>query len=195
MANGRCMMHGGKSLVGIGSQTLTAGGRYSKHLPTRLAGAYRDAEHDPNLLSLREEVKLLDSRLADVLASVSNQESGELWARLKAAKKQYTSARGKDAEEKKSGALSDMFWLIEEGWQESQNWAEVRSLIQERRTLVDSERGRLKDMQQMISAERASILLGAVTDVIRRNVRDPRTLAAIAAELGRIVSAGPREEP
>ncbi len=43
MANGRCRMHGGKSLCGIASPRFKHG-RYSKYLVARLAGRYLE-EH------------------------------------------------------------------------------------------------------------------------------------------------------
>lgn len=184
MPNGRCRMHGGKSPIGIGSATLTANGRYSKHLPTRLAASYAEAQNDPDLLNLRSEISLLDSRAADVLSGVSNGESGELWKRLKEALRAYDKAKP----DEKGEAFGTIRWLINEGYQEWMSWMEIRHIIQERRSLVDSERGRLKDMQQMISAERANILLGAIVNVIKRNVTDRGTLAAIASDLRDIVN-------
>lgn len=183
-------MHGGKSPIGVGSGTLTANGRYSKHLPTRLAGSYHEAKNDPDLLNLRSEIGLLDSRTQDVLGCVSNGEAGELWKRLKEALREYDKAKQDD----KAEAFGHMRWLINEGWQEWMNWMEIRHIIQERRSLVDSERTRLKDMQQMLSAERANLLLGAIVDVIKRNVTDRRTLAAIATDLRGIVSRAPSAE-
>jgi hypothetical protein len=64
MANGRCRMHGGKSLVGIASP-LTKTGRWSKDLPTRLASRFAESEHDPELLSVRADIRLIDTLMAD----------------------------------------------------------------------------------------------------------------------------------
>src|SRR5579872_1667541 len=75
MPDGRCRMHGGKRLTGIAHPGLTAGGRFSKYRPARLADHYETARRDPELLSLRENIALLDSRLADVLQQASNRES------------------------------------------------------------------------------------------------------------------------
>ena len=70
-------------------------------------------------------------------------------------------------------------------------WPEARELIQERRRLVESERKRLVEQQQMLSVEQAMTLLAAVADTVRRHVRDRDTLAAISAELGRLVALPP----
>ena len=190
MANGRCMKHGGKSLAGIASRTFVTG-RWSKHLPTRFMAQYAASVSDPDLLNLRDEISLLDSRMADVLTSVSNSESGELWKKLKDALRDYDKAArsiAKDAEFKKDEAFGQMRWLINEGYAEWQSWMELRHILQERKSLVDSERARLKDMQQMITAEQAFVLIGRITSAIRTHVTDQTALRAITAELGRITT-------
>ena len=61
-----CYHHGGKSLVGPAVNTYRSG-RHSRYLPVRMAAKYQEAEHDPELLSLRDEIALVDARLADLL--------------------------------------------------------------------------------------------------------------------------------
>lgn len=182
-------MHGGSTPVGLASPNITRGGRYSKFIPLRLSATYMEARGDPELLNLREEIALLDSRISDVLESVGNSEAGELWRRLKEALREYDHARGKDAEEKRAEAFGNIRWLINEGYQEWMSWRDVRNLVQERKSLVDSERARLKDMQQMISAESAMTLVAALTAAIRKNVTDSDTLAAISADIIRVMPA------
>src|SRR4051794_20502728 len=79
--NGRCRNHGGASLPSIASPTLRTG-RYSKDIPTRMAARYQEAQADPELLMLRDEIALLDSRLSDVLSRVDSGESGAVWAEV-----------------------------------------------------------------------------------------------------------------
>ena len=69
MPNGRCSKHGGKSLAGIASPRFTTG-RWSAVLPTRLAARYQAAQADPALLAARDEVALVDARIAEVLEPV-----------------------------------------------------------------------------------------------------------------------------
>lgn len=183
-----CEIHGGKSLSGIASPTLTQGGRYSKVLPVRLKEEFERATGDGELLSIREDIALLDSRLSDVLASASNQESGELWQNLKDARRDYLGASGKDKEEKQSDALSRILWLINEGYQEWQAWKDIRFMLQERRQLVESERKRLVDMQQMISAEQANVLILNIVQTVKKHVTDRDALQAISEDIRRLTT-------
>src|SRR5690606_19849988 len=79
-----CRMHGAGSKGKPGGRPIKHG-RYSKHLPERLAGKYAEAQADERLLELRDEIALLDARLGELLGSLDAGESGALWQALKAA--------------------------------------------------------------------------------------------------------------
>ena len=187
-------MHGGNAAIGIASATFKTG-RYSKHLPTRMAARYRDAQRDTELLVLRDDVALLDARLADVLGRVDSGESGRAWSGLKTAYDAMLDANRAGDTGAMRAALLEVGDLIRDGAADWAAWAEVRSLLQDRRRLVESERKRLVDTQQMITTERAMVLLGAVVDTVRRHVTDRAALVAISTELGALVDIGSRSAP
>lgn len=188
MPNGRCRIHGGATPSGL-AHPQTKTGRYSKHLPTRLAASYAEAQSDQQLLELREDIALLDARLADVLARVDTGESGAIWRRLVQAKGDYHKAKAKD----KDHALDLLLGLIEEGAADYAAWEDVRALLDQRRRTVESERKRLVEMQQTITAERAMLLIGAISGIIRAHVTDPTQLAGIAADLAGLVGPAARD--
>ena len=177
MANGRCRMHGGMTPGGIASPQFKTG-RYSKYLPGRLSERYQEATEDADLLAIREDVALLDARLADVLSRVDTGESGEMWKQLRDQVGLYRKAK----EGERETVLSELFSLIETGLSEIYAWQEVRQLLQERRKLVESERKRLIDMQQMITTEEALLLMKRLSEIVKTHVTDQRTLSAISAD-------------
>ena len=63
-----CTVHGGLTPSGSASVHFKSG-RYSRHLPARLAERYHKAQADQRLLELREEIALIDARLCDLLAT------------------------------------------------------------------------------------------------------------------------------
>lgn len=67
----KCRYHGGKSLRGASSATFKTG-RHSKFLPERLASRYEAALADKDLLSLRDEIALIDSRIFGLLPNAAN---------------------------------------------------------------------------------------------------------------------------
>jgi hypothetical protein len=187
-----CQVHGaGSPKQGRPGGRPIVHGRYSKHLPARLAERYGEALSDPELLALREEVALTDARIADLLKRVDTGESGRLWRGLGAAWKDFTKARhGKDTDGM-AAALDKVGGLIGRGQADYATWGEIGGLLDQRRRLVESERKRLVEMQQVITAEKAMILLAAVVDVIRKNIDDRDVIAAISADIRRIVAADP----
>jgi hypothetical protein len=185
MANGVCYHHGGKSLAGAASPTLKHG-RYSKHLPTRMLANYEQAQRDPELLNLREDIALIDARLSDLLRRVDSGESGKVWNDLKAAWKAVQRA----TDDEKDMAIAELGPLIERGYLDTQAWGEIGGLLEQRRKLVESERKRLIEMQQMMTAGQAQLLIARLYDVVTQHVSDRATLAAIGAGLQALAGAG-----
>ncbi len=66
-----CKIHGGDTPVGLAAPNFKTG-RYSKYLPAGLTERYVAARIDPELLSLRDEIGLVDTRITEVLTSTSD---------------------------------------------------------------------------------------------------------------------------
>lgn len=179
----RCRMHGGPTPRGR-ALPQTTHGRYSKDLPTRLAARYQEAQADPDLLNLNDEIRLTYALLVDALKGIDTGESGRLWRSLKA---EWDAL--KDAQREKDSAaiaqhLNAIGSLITRGLADYAARVEVLDIIDRRRKLVESEGKRRQAMQQMITAERAMLLISAIVDVVMRHVDDPATRAAISADIG-----------
>lgn len=78
MANGRCRIHGGATPSGFALPQYKTG-RYSKVLPDALRYRYEVARDDEDLLSLRDEIALLDIRITELLGSSPNDDT---WAQV-----------------------------------------------------------------------------------------------------------------
>lgn len=187
MENGRCRYHGGKSLSGIASPTFKTG-RYSKYLPERMLARYKQAASDPELLAMRSDIALLDARLSDVLGRVDTGEAGALW---RAAREMYADARDAMADKdaaRLSVALTALGGLLDKGVADWAAWDEVRSLLEQRRKLAESEVKREVLAQQMVKVDQAMVLVSALVDSVKRHVTDRDTLASISADFGRLLS-------
>ena len=193
MPSGRCRMHGGKSLAGVASPSFITG-RYSKVLPLRMAARYEEARHDPALLELREEVSVVDGRIVDLIARVDTGESGALWAQLQQAKREVASAKARGDAAGQAQAINELLRLVDRGHADYQAWREVGTAIEQRRRLVESERKRLVEMQQMVTTERLMLLLGGVVKVIQEHIHDRGTLANITEGIHSLLIID-RQEP
>jgi hypothetical protein len=185
MINGRCRMHGGKSLAGPASGTFKHG-RYSRYLPERLLARYHEAEADPEKLALEAELAVIDARLAHVLQHVESGESGKVWTDLRA-KWQAAEPVLTAGDPTAAGPLvQEIGALISRGSTDSAAWSDVISLIRERTRLVESERKRRIEMQQVVSVEHATALLALLVDAVRQHVHDDEALRAIQSEYARL---------
>lgn len=186
MENGRCRLHGGKSLKGMASPQYKHG-RYSKYMPARLMDAAQAASVDPELLSLRAEIGLVYARMADILKRVDTNESGQLWERVGEAFTEFEHARGTVRE---VPGLERLRAAIESGQTDYEAWHEVGLLIEQRRKLVETEQKRLIAMEQMITTERALLLVGAIVNIIKTRVNDANVLSAITEDVGKLLTSG-----
>lgn len=184
----KCRMHGGTSLRGVASKTFRTG-RYSKDIPTRLASRYRQALADPQLLELRDELALMQSRQAELLTHLDINLARQHWQNARMAHAAIQAAiRSQDADALQAG-LAALGRALEAGYNDYAVWSEIIETSEHIRRLAESEHKRLVAMQQMISTEQAMVLLARVVDTIRRHVADTDTLAAISADFRTILVA------
>ena len=184
----RCKLHGGRTPIGPGLPQFKDG-RHSRYLPTRLAARYDEAQADQRLLELRDDIALLDARIADLLARVDTGEAGSLWKQARDAYQAMLRAqRSGDsaAAEDRLRAVGD---LLDRGAADHALWSEIMALLDPRRRLVESERRRLLETDQMIAAERVLVLIATVADIVKRYVTDRQALAGISEELRRLAHA------
>ena len=181
-----CHIHGGKTPRGMAAPAFK-NGRYSKHLPTRLTERYEASLKDPELLELKNEIALIDSRLEDLLRRVDTGESGGLWLAVQNTWREHKT--GTPAEKARAAVMLDR--LIEEALQDYMAWSEIQIALEQRRKLVESERKRLVDMQQYITSQQAMTLVAAMIGIIKENVRDRDTLQNISTAVNGLVAANP----
>lgn len=179
LSSNRCRMHGGKSLTGAAVPAFRHG-RHSKYLPARLTERYEEALSDPELIGLRDDLALMDARLADLLERVDTGESGTIWARLQEAMRDFQRESDPIRQQFLMMAMSQM---ILDGARDVEAWMEIHVILEQRRKTAESERKRLMDMQQMVTSERVMLLIVAIIDIVRRYVKDPRTLSAIGRDI------------
>lgn len=184
---GRCRLHGGASLSGMAAPSFRDG-RYSKYLPAQLKERYADARADETLLSLRDEVALLDTRLMDIVSKLDTGEGLDLWVELKAIYQAILSANEADDPEGTVQSLARMGKILEQGAAQERVWAKIVPLLDQRRKLVESERKRLVELQQVITVEKAMVLVSALVNAVSRRVQNRAILSAISADFGHILS-------
>jgi hypothetical protein len=188
MANGRCRIHGGKTPNGL-ALPQTKHLRYSKYLPDKLLSAYQDASSDPELLSLRHDINLIDALLLSNFEALDTEESGEAWKAIRKSVIDMQMAFHKDDYGKCVILLAEMRDIIDRRVLHYATEQEIRDKLEQRRKLVETVHKIDFQKERAITAEQAILLMSAMLDSVRRNVSDSSALSAIQADFVRLVGA------
>jgi hypothetical protein len=181
-------MHGGNQPSGIARYNYKDG-RYSKYMPKRLLEQYERAAGDGDLLVLRDEVAVVDTRLAELLSKLDSGESGAAWSEALAQHAALRLALASGDSLAQATALDALDKALKRGQAGYHAWREVGEMLDLRRKLVESERKRLVQLSQMVTAEQAMVLLMAVTRLVKEHVDDQKALIAISDGIRRIMTA------
>ncbi len=182
-------MHGGKAQWGAANASFKDG-RYSKLLPVQMQVDYRRATQDRDLLALREDIALLDTRLAEVLRGLASGETVPWVVRLQEAGDALEVARRDHDTAAMPARLDALLRLVRERGASREVWAEVVPLLEQRRKLVESERKRLVDMQMMVTKEALMVFLSTLTASLREKIVDRQVYSSVIADVARLIGVG-----
>jgi hypothetical protein len=182
-----CEIHGGKTPNGYGLPQTTHG-RYSKVLPVRLAARYEEARTNKNLLSLRDDIALAESRLSEVLGHLDTGETGHLWRDLRATLEAFSTAQAAKDTALMAEHLTRLRQLITQGSTDAALWTEIQHLWASRCKLIQTEQRTLIAQQQMVTVEQLMVYFGVITDAINRIVPAHTDQASARAILGALSS-------
>lgn len=184
MPNGKCRMHGGKSVSGL-AHPSTKHGRYSKDLPTRMLANFEAAAADPELLNLGYDIALVEARMIELVKRADSGESGRLWRELRSV---YYEMR-KAQRERRMGDFAALFDqlgdLISAGHSDSMAWGEAMQLVDTKRKLVESDQKRRIAMHDMVTGDQMKLVIATLINLVQTHVDDERAVLAIAEGLAR----------
>lgn len=175
-----CRMHGANSLKGMAHPNFKDG-RKSKYMPVAMLDAYRDASGDPDLISLREDIIVLDARVASMLQRVESGESmqtlediREKWQAYKIASRNKTNKQG----------IRDTFNALEDAitsvYTDHAAWKDIEDTIDRKRRLIADERKRLVDLHQVMTIDRVMNLFQALLTIVEQEIPDRNALQRIS---------------
>jgi hypothetical protein len=152
-----------------------------------VARQFREAETDPELLSLRSEVALLQVRIRELLQRLYTGESGLLWQDLRRAYRGVESAcRGNEA---LLCPVRSLGAVIDAGARDEEVWADLLRAVEAKGRAAAREWRRQADLGQCIPAERALVLVRAIVDSVTRHVPDPEVRRRISHDIGGILAS------
>lgn len=167
-----CYHHGGRSLAGPENPAWRGGSR--SKLTNILQGttleSFEDAINDPAYMELREQMALLRAMLYDAVERAQVGRQGELWEELERAWARFNSPGPERAPERSAAALRSMGRVVRDGAAAHRAGIESMNIVERQRKLAETERRRMTEEHQSISAVRALAFAGAVFALLREAV-------------------------
>lgn len=209
MRNGRCELHGGKSPPPGPTNPNYKHGRLSKHLPSAIAAQFNEAREDPELLSIRDDVALVDTRRTMLAKRLATGESGASWELLKEHWSEFERGNRMSAEGVQTDnpelreqaralitkSINAVGKLITQGASEEVQWKELQKSTHELAALKQSETTRLQKLHQMMTAEEALLLIHQVQQAVMQVVTNVEQQREIGRILHSIVETGHAPAP
>jgi hypothetical protein len=186
-ARNRCRLHGGRSPRGIASPHFKDG-KYTIELGGELSRRYQQALGDEKLLELRDEIALLEARIAELLKRVDTGESGATWRLIRTTYNNLRKAASANDQQKFAEELNELGRLITKGHSDYTTWDDIFKSVTVKRKLAESERKHLVETKQMMTAEEAYATLSFVVSVIKEEVSDQQALARISQKISAYVA-------
>lgn len=198
MANGKCRLHGGATPHGVASPNFK-NGKFSKYMPRHLVEDYELQRSDPELVSNRENLALVGTLINQRLKQIYEGSVPDAWEAALDLLRQYESELNWEPEYDHRGKLikkepdPDRTLLIlkehlRRGFRNANAFDLLEPLLESHRKHVDTEYKRLKDLNTKLDTSEAVAVARALVDAVKRHVRDPKQLAAIQADVSRILS-------
>lgn len=194
MLNSRCRYHGGTTPKGLLHPSFRTG-RYSKYLPGELGDRFELARNDAELISLNEEIALVDTHLTERIEKIYAGESKDFWKILKHKFFRLEDSinqvldKSDESNSQELLALTETFGdTLHAGAKVFQVFEQIQPMIEMRRKLVESEAKRRKDLDQNITVDKAMAIIRTLSDIVNRNVTDTKQRLAISEELAKIVA-------
>jgi hypothetical protein len=138
-----CVMHGSRSRAGIAHPGLTRLGKYSKYLPTALLETYEQARVDPELLSFRENIGVLQVRINQLLGTLNGDGAPGAWREARAALRALKAARTSKG---CASAIARLEQALDTAESERKIWKAVDDATTQLLRVSEAERRRMIEM-------------------------------------------------
>lgn len=181
-----CKIHGGDSLEGFASPNFKHG-KYGNSMPVRLVQRYEEALSNPDLLSLNDEIALMEARIVELIEGLDTGGIGEIWKNLKKSQKTFQDALNKGDYFGMQEAFKTISETIQQGAGEQERWNSLQNAIFARQRLVESERKHLQELGQMVSVRELTVVFASLVQVLREHITDRKTLGDVLYDLEKTV--------
>lgn len=188
-----CYIHGGKTPRGFASVHTKTGWR-SVDLPTKLAALYEQTQSNEALMSVRDDIRLLDALIIGKFAKLETGESGKAWELMRDGVDALDDGIAREDWPGCVKALRQMRDVINRNIEHYATEQEITRQLEQRRKLVETDQKLALQGEQALSVERVMLLVGAMLGVIKTHVDNAVILAKIQTDFARLVSRPDSED-
>lgn len=176
--NGRCRFHGGNSVRGVNHPMFIHGSTSKYYLPEGTHELYLDSLNNKELVTLREEIALLDARIRQLTNELKTGASDDSWKTLDDLWDDFMYAVRSGDHAKQQTLLITLNDHIKNSVEERKSWMDIERLVEKRRKLVGTEATRMKEANQFLTAEQCIAMVSAVVVAVKEAVHkyvEPKT--------------------
>jgi hypothetical protein len=170
MANGRCRLHGGKSLKAGAHPRFRDGSRSKYRFRGKLHKRYQQALSDPELTHYRDSVAVLDTLIREMTEQWEEGGSPAQWRRLTQLWERLQIAWNARDRQKVTEAMAEISLIIERGSAQSKRESQIVSLLEARRKHADSESRRWLSETLTFTVEEAEFFHTQLGHSVRRHL-------------------------
>lgn len=138
---------------------------------------------DPDLISLRAEIALLDGRVGQLFERMTKLESDTAFEQIKDCIYAMEAAIIEDRIDDAMNYLKDAKKAFKAASAERDGWNEIYGIVKERRQMVDAERKREETLQGNMTARQVGTFIAAVQTAIMEEVHDTDVRKRLALRL------------
>lgn len=179
----RCAKHGGKALKGSAVPAYKDGS-YSRYVGTHQLQQRLDrALADPEYLSLRPELALVDAMLAERWETLEQGGNDDLWGILEKQFLDFKAAMASGDVRKMRAVLVQIEDTVGKGNNEALARQEVRELIRDRQRLAESMQKTMIALKQTMTVAETIQMLREVLVIVSNTVSDRREVSEVMRKI------------
>lgn len=169
MDNGFCDLHGGKAMSGP-FHGKYKDGHSSKYNPASLLGRYEASLMDPELLSSRHEIAILDARLKSLVERAEGDADETTWLKLMELWREFVYAIAAGDTRKQNEYLGKLNQFIDRVDANLGNWRDIEKAMSLRAKLTEVEIRRLSAIENTFTTDQVIHLLSSTITVLKEVV-------------------------
>lgn len=192
----RCPKHGGKSLKGEVAPAYKDGRYLNRYNGAhRLQARMESALADPEYLSLRPELAMIDAMLSERWERLEEGGNDDLWNTLEKQFLQFKGAMASGDVRKMRSTISDIEHTVSLGSSEALARQEIRELIKDRQRLAESMQKTLISLKQTVTVEQTILMLQEVIHIVSGTVSDRKEVSEVMRKIVAVTQRKGEELP